>query len=238
MGRSSRQSFHGSASAFPADSSPFSRFCSARNLPRCPFLTLRRPLRSPLVSGQKIIKLEELGARKIALASSSFHFPTAKTPRAQREDAMNTTKEEIEQIAERVVDAMLKVHRTLGPGLLESTYQACLAHELRCRGIEVGCESDQGRHQADGQWVMSRLVALLGALCVLAVSFSLQTNRAGRSWFGPIRGDRRKTLILEDRITVTLERRSHKPILREAAVDRDLTPVPWLGNRSMPFACR
>ncbi len=76
------------------------------------------------------------------------------------------------------------------------------------------------------------------ALCVLAVSFSLQTNRAGRSWFGPIRGDRRKTLILEDRITVTLERRSHKPILREAAVDRDLTPVPWLGNRSMPFACR
>jgi GxxExxY protein len=28
----------------------------------------------------------------------------------------------------------------LGPGLLESTYQACLAHELRCRGTEVGCE--------------------------------------------------------------------------------------------------
>ncbi len=39
------------------------------------------------------------------------------------------------------------------------------------------------------------------ALCVLAVSFSLETNRAGRLWFGPIRGDRRKTLILEDRIT-------------------------------------
>ncbi len=57
--------------------------------------------------------------------------------------------------------AMLKVHRTLGPGLLKSTYQACLAHELRCRGIEVGCESDQGRHQADGQWVMSRLVGFL-----------------------------------------------------------------------------
>jgi GxxExxY protein len=50
------------------------------------------------------------------------------------------TKEEIEEIAKVVVDAMLKVHRTLGPGLLESTYQACLAYELRIRGIEVGCE--------------------------------------------------------------------------------------------------
>ena len=53
---------------------------------------------------------------------------------------MNKTKPEIERIAEMVVDAMLKVHRALGPGLLESAYQACLAHELRCRGIEVGCE--------------------------------------------------------------------------------------------------
>ena len=53
---------------------------------------------------------------------------------------MNKTKDEIEQIAEQVVDAMLTVHRALGPGLLESTYQACLAYELRCRGIEVDCE--------------------------------------------------------------------------------------------------
>jgi hypothetical protein len=35
---------------------------------------------------------------------------------------------------------MLAVHRELGPGLLESTYQACLAHELAARGIEVYCE--------------------------------------------------------------------------------------------------
>jgi GxxExxY protein len=69
-----------------------------------------------------------------------MHFLTTKTRRARREMAMNKTKEEIEQIAEQVVDAMLKVHRALGPGLLESTYQVCLAHELRCRGTEVGCE--------------------------------------------------------------------------------------------------
>jgi hypothetical protein len=37
-------------------------------------------------------------------------FLTAKTQRARREQEMNKTKEEIEQIAEQVVDAMLKVH--------------------------------------------------------------------------------------------------------------------------------
>jgi GxxExxY protein len=34
----------------------------------------------------------------------------------------------------------MKVHSVLGPGLLESAYQACLAHELRCRGFEVVVE--------------------------------------------------------------------------------------------------
>ena len=33
---------------------------------------------------------------------------------------MNKTKEEIEQAADQVVDAMLKAHRALGPGLLAS----------------------------------------------------------------------------------------------------------------------
>lgn len=41
----------------------------------------------------------------------------------------------VERLAENVVDAGLKVHRTLGPGLLESAYEHCLAHELTTRGI-------------------------------------------------------------------------------------------------------
>ena len=36
-----------------------------------------------------------------------------------------------------VVDAAIKVHSRLGPGLLESAYQACLAYELRKRGLHV-----------------------------------------------------------------------------------------------------
>lgn len=38
-------------------------------------------------------------------------------------------------VARQIVDAALKVHRALGPGLLESVYEHCLAHELALRGI-------------------------------------------------------------------------------------------------------
>jgi GxxExxY protein len=41
------------------------------------------------------------------------------------------------EISRQIVDAALKVHKALGPGLLESSYRACLAHELRRRGLRV-----------------------------------------------------------------------------------------------------
>lgn len=41
------------------------------------------------------------------------------------------------EIARIVVDSALKIHRALGPGLLESVYEAVLANELRRRGLNV-----------------------------------------------------------------------------------------------------
>ena len=41
------------------------------------------------------------------------------------------------EIAREVVDAAYKVHTTLGPGLLESVYEAVLAYELEQRGLRV-----------------------------------------------------------------------------------------------------
>jgi GxxExxY protein len=41
------------------------------------------------------------------------------------------------QISKEVVEAAYAVHRTLGPGLLESVYEICLAHELEKRGLAV-----------------------------------------------------------------------------------------------------
>ena len=38
-------------------------------------------------------------------------------------------------LTESVIGAAIEVHRALGPGLLESTYEVCLCHELQLRGI-------------------------------------------------------------------------------------------------------
>ncbi len=41
------------------------------------------------------------------------------------------------EISHGVISAALNVHSALGPGLLESAYEACLAHELRKAGFQV-----------------------------------------------------------------------------------------------------
>jgi GxxExxY protein len=66
-----------------------------------------------------------------------------------------STTQAIEDTAREIVDAAYQVHVTLGPGLLESVYEACLAHELAARGLKVlrqvrvpiryrGAELDEG----------------------------------------------------------------------------------------------
>ncbi len=47
---------------------------------------------------------------------------------------------DIEEIAKIIIDSAIEVHRALGPGLLESAYQKCLAYELRKLGLRVDCE--------------------------------------------------------------------------------------------------
>lgn len=50
---------------------------------------------------------------------------------------MASVCEERDRIASQVVNAIYKVHKSLGPGLLESVYEACLEHELRKAGLNV-----------------------------------------------------------------------------------------------------
>jgi GxxExxY protein len=47
---------------------------------------------------------------------------------------------DIEAIAKDIVHLAIKVHKALGPGLLESVYQRCLAYELEKAGHAVACE--------------------------------------------------------------------------------------------------
>ena len=48
-----------------------------------------------------------------------------------------TEKELLNRITESIIGAAIEVHRALGPGLLESAYEACLAFELVERGLKV-----------------------------------------------------------------------------------------------------
>lgn len=47
---------------------------------------------------------------------------------------------EINEITRLILEAAYKVHSALGPGLLESSYQACLAYEIRKRGMHLETE--------------------------------------------------------------------------------------------------
>ncbi|MBI2571503.1 MAG: GxxExxY protein [Candidatus Schekmanbacteria bacterium] len=44
---------------------------------------------------------------------------------------------EVNELTERIIGAAVEVHRELGPGLLESAYEACLAFEIADSGLRV-----------------------------------------------------------------------------------------------------
>lgn len=50
---------------------------------------------------------------------------------------MRLTKKIINELSYKIVGAAIEVHKTLGPGLLESVYEKCLLHELKLNGLNV-----------------------------------------------------------------------------------------------------
>ncbi len=51
------------------------------------------------------------------------------------EDHEGPRRLQFDELSKRVIGCAIEVHRNLGPGLLESTYEQCLAHELKCAAI-------------------------------------------------------------------------------------------------------
>jgi len=43
---------------------------------------------------------------------------------------------DFEKLSHTVIGCVIEVHKYLGPGLLESTYEQCLAHELQSQNID------------------------------------------------------------------------------------------------------
>ena len=52
----------------------------------------------------------------------------------------------MKELSEKIIGAAIEVHRELGPGLLESTYEACLAHELNLQNIKAVRQRKQPIH--------------------------------------------------------------------------------------------
>lgn len=50
---------------------------------------------------------------------------------------------QINDITGHIIDCAMRVHTRLGPGLLESSYEACLAYELTQRGLRVRTQVQQ-----------------------------------------------------------------------------------------------
>ena len=52
-------------------------------------------------------------------------------------------RKKLNELGQRVIGFCIEVHRTLGPGLLESAYEIALAHELSLAGISFQAQVDQ-----------------------------------------------------------------------------------------------
>ena len=81
-------------------------------------------------------------------------------------------------IAKQVVDAGLKIHRTLGPGLLESAYENCLAREFELRQLNFSRQEAlpivyEGLHLESGY----RLDIVVENLVIIEVKAVEQLNR-------------------------------------------------------------
>ena len=44
---------------------------------------------------------------------------------------------DINELSSKIIGAAIEVHKALGPGLLESTYEECICHELNLRGLSL-----------------------------------------------------------------------------------------------------
>jgi GxxExxY protein len=55
----------------------------------------------------------------------------------ERSSLSDEERAELNRISRDIIDSAIKIHTVLGPGLLESAYEACLEHELRRRKHKV-----------------------------------------------------------------------------------------------------
>jgi GxxExxY protein len=77
-------------------------------------------------------------------------------------------------LTEVVIGCAMKVHRTLGPGFLESVYQNALAHELKKASLQLSCD-DRVKVVYDGVVVGDFITDMLVEGCVIVENKAVRT---------------------------------------------------------------
>jgi len=80
-----------------------------------------------------------------------MHYRGSGTISARPPDMAELTLSRVNALTQPVIGAAIQVHRTLGPGLLESVYLACLLYELRAAGLSVETQHKVPVHYGDVQ---------------------------------------------------------------------------------------
>ena len=85
---------------------------------------------------------------------------------------------DINKLSSKIIGAAIEVHKTLGPGLLESAYEKCLCHELKLRGLSFDNQKSLPVVYSGLFFAFRRLSGkqkekILWALCAFAVKYHL-----------------------------------------------------------------
>ena len=103
------------------------------------------------------------------------------------------------EVSGTIVDAAYMVHRTLGPGLLESVYDQCLAAELKCRDLlverQVGLPICYRNIQIDAGYRLDLLVEKLVVVEIKAIERLLPIHDAQLLTYLKLSGHRLGLLI-------------------------------------------
>ena len=103
-------------------------------------------------------------------------------PETQRHRGRRGFAEELNGLSEAILGAAISVHRELGPGLLESVYETCLAHELTERRLlfqrQISMPVLYGGVRIEGGYRIDFLVAERVVIEVKAVQTVLPIHRA------------------------------------------------------------
>ena len=90
--------------------------------------------------------------------------------------------DEVDRMTERVISCAIEVHRTMGPGLLESIYQECLLVELQREGLCVECERsvpvDYKNRRLKSRFAIDLLVEGVVIVEVKAIEFVKPVHKA------------------------------------------------------------